>query len=367
MLFCACMPELLAGAFLAFLFAVSEHGVPEFLTVKGKTWHTYAEGVFRRWTRRATGTSAEELQSPVVAALPLVLLIVIALWLCLRLRARAGNRAPVPLPLRSLGRWRWPALLGPALFLGAGVGMPVVVMARWAMGSTQKLVPMSLDVMRQSFQGALVQAGGDLTHTLLLSSAAALLGLAVALPLARLGARRSAAVEHLSVLPLAVPALLLAIGFVHAFNAPALAGLYAATFDFYDSSALLVTAYAARFLPFGVLTLSSAIRRIPPQLEEAARLSGRSPLARALRIHLPLALPATASAGCLLFVLSLRELDTAVVLPSGNDTIVRRLSNVVHFGGENTGGALALLLLGCAILVPFLVVLASGRRLQSLS
>src|SRR6185295_307954 len=88
-------PEVLAGSLLALIFVLSEHGVPEFLTVKGKTWHTYAEGVFRRWSRRATGMSAEDLQSPVIAAVPLVLLIVVALWICLRLRARAGSRAPV--------------------------------------------------------------------------------------------------------------------------------------------------------------------------------------------------------------------------------------------------------------------------------
>jgi ABC-type Fe3+ transport system permease subunit len=39
----AIAPELLAGCLLAFLFTVADHGVPEFLTVKGKTWHTYAE------------------------------------------------------------------------------------------------------------------------------------------------------------------------------------------------------------------------------------------------------------------------------------------------------------------------------------
>ena len=51
------------------------------------------------------------------------------------------------------------------------------------------------------------------------------------------------------------------------------------------------------------------------------------------------------SAACLVFVLALRELDLAVVLPAGNGTVVRRLSNIVHFGGEDTGGALALMLL----------------------
>lgn len=361
------LPEFLAGAFLAFLFAVAERGVPEFLTVKGKTWHTYAEGVFRRWSLRATGMGPEDLQSPVVAALPLVLLIGAALALTLWLRARAGERAATPLPPRPLGRWRVPALLVPGVYLGAGVALPIVVMARWAMGSTQVNAPLSFDTLRASLHGAFTQAGGDLLHTVVIAVATAGVALVVGLPLARAAARRAGILEHLSVLPLAVPAILLGIGFVHAFNGPHVVSLYAATFDFYDSPAILVAAYAARFLPFAVLTLASATRRIPAALDEAALLSGRGALARGLRIHLPLAAPAAASAAVLLFVLGLRELDTAVVLPAGNETVVRRLANVVHFGGEDIGGALALLLLTVAVLVPALGMLITGRRLHSLS
>jgi hypothetical protein len=67
------------------------------------------------------------------------------------------------------------------------------------------------------------------------------------------------------------------------------------------------------------------------------------------------------------FILALRELDVAVVLPAGNGTVVRRLSNVVHFGGENMGGALALMLLFVAATVPTLTILLTGRKLRSLS
>lgn len=361
------LPELLAGAFLAFLFAISEHGVPEFLTVKGKTWHTYAEGVFRRWSRRAVGVTEDQLASPVVAALPLLLLAAIALAIVLRVRARASDAPHTPLPIRPLGRWRWPALTLPLVYLGAGVGVPLLVMGMWAAGSTQQLQPMSLALMQRSFQLAIEQGGDDLGFTIWNGAVTTLLLLLVALPFAHLAARRLGWVDHLAVVPLATPAVLLAIGFVHAFNGPHVASLYDATFDFYDSHAILVTAYAARLLPFGVLLLSSAVRRIPKSQEEAALFTGRGPIARGLCIHLPPLLPALASLACLLFVLALRELDTAVVLPSGNDTIVRRLSNVVHFGGEDIGGALALLLLLAAMLPPLLITLLRGRRLDSLS
>ncbi|MFN9705236.1 MAG: hypothetical protein ACK595_10510, partial [Planctomycetota bacterium] len=91
----AIAPEVLAGCLLAFLFTVADHGEPEFLTVKGKTWHTYAEGVFARWNRRAVGTTFEELQSPIVAALPVVASLGCLLWAALRLRAQAPDRGVV--------------------------------------------------------------------------------------------------------------------------------------------------------------------------------------------------------------------------------------------------------------------------------
>lgn len=361
------VPELLAGAFLAFLFAISEHGVPEFLTVKGKVWHTYAEGVFRRWTRRATGVSEDELASPVVAALPLLLLAALALGFVLRARARANHTLPTPLPRRSLGLWRWPALALPLGYLVLGVVVPAVIMGMWAAGATQQREPMSLALLRQSFARAIEQGGGDLGFTILNALLTMLGLLVVALPIARLAARRWPSLDAVSIVPLAVPAVLLAMGFVAAFNRPELAGLYDRTFDFYDSHAVLATAYAARFLPFGVLLLSSSVRRIPKGQDEAALLANPSAVARALRIHLPPLLPAIGSLACLLFALALRELDVAVVLPAGNETIVRRLSNVVHFGGEDVGGALALLLLLAAVLPPLLGVLLRGKRLASLS
>jgi iron(III) transport system permease protein len=368
MLFRMATPEILAGCLFAFVFVVAEHGVPEFLTVKGKNWHTYAEGVFARWTRRATGTDHEDLVSPIVAALPLLVVIAIGLAIALRLRAHTsidGRR--LPLPIRPLGALRWPSLLLPLTYLGAGVVLPVVVMVRWAAGSTQVNTPMSIATLRQSFRLAIDQAGGDLGFTIAVAAAACVVTVLVALPLARAAARRAPWIDPLSALPIAVPAILLAIGMVHVFNSPWLGSIYAVVGDFYDSVWLLALAYAARLLPFGILTLSHATRRQSPSMDEAALLTGRSPAARFFRIQLPLLAPACWSVACLVFVLALRELDMAVVLPAGNGTVVRRLSNIVHFGGEDMGGALALLLLAAAVLLPAATMLIRGKRLEALS
>ena len=362
----AIAPELLAGCLLAFLFTIADHGVPEFLTVKGKTWHTYAEGIFGRWTRRATGTTFAELQSPIVAALPFITALGCLLWAALRLRAQAPDRGVVrPLPLRPLGAFRWPALLLPIAYLGAGVVLPLAVLGRWVLGSAQKREPMSLDYAQQSFAKAIDQGLPDLLHSVWLALAVAAMVVLLALPLARGAARRWPLLDLLAALPAALPAILLGIALIRAFHDGPVLRQFGERFD--QSWAFAACAYAARFLPFAALTLSSLARRQSLAAEEAGRFVPRAPFVRALRLHLQPLLPAAWSAWVLTFVLALRELDLAVVLPAANATAVRRLANAVHFQHEDWSGVIALLLLSIALLVPLLPSLLAGRKLTSLS
>lgn len=376
----AIAPEILAGALFAFLMAVADHGVPEFLTVKGKNWLTYAEGIFSRWNLRTNLGDHVAVASATVASLPLVLLIGLVLALVLRLRGRATVPGDFrPLPIRRLGGWRWPALLGPFAYLGFGIGMPLFAMLRWAGGGTRYTSPLKLSALRErswdelaeplgevparigeSFRGAIYRAGDDLGFTTMVGGWTVLVGLLVAIPLVALAVRGRRWAEWLPMLAIAVPAILLGIGLIKTFNHRGLE-------PFYNGPGLLVAGLATRFLPFAVLTLAASVRRLPASMGESAQLTGRGALARGFRIHLPLWGGALWSLACLLFALSLRELDLCVVLPAGNDTIVRRLSNIVHFGGEEEGGALAILLLGIAVIVPIVTMLLTGRRMRSLS
>jgi len=358
-------PELLAGCLLAFVFTVADHGVPEFLTVKGKAWHTYAEGVFSRWTRRAVGTTFEELQSPIVAALPFIAALGVLLWVALKLRAEAPDRGVAqPLPVRPLGRWRWPALVVPAVYLGAGVVVPVVVLGRWALGSAQRREPMSLQFLQQSFAKAVDQCMVQLGNSVALAAGVAVLVLFFALPIARSAARRRPFLELAAALPVAAPAILLGVGLVRAFHDSPLRILGN---DFYSGWGFAVCGYAARFLPFAALTLTGQVRRLSRAAEEAGAFVPRAPVARALQLHVRPLLPAAWTAWVLVFVLALRELDLAVVLPAANSTAVRRLANAVHYQHEDYSGVIALLLLGIAVLVPLLPAILAGRRLSSLS
>src|SRR5690606_3424128 len=159
--------------------------------VKGKAWHTYAEGIFARWTRRAMGVTHEDKIGPIVAAIPLLLVVAASLFVALRLRASTPIRSEnQPLPLHRPGASRFPALLLPLVYLGIGVALPIVVMGRWAAGSTQVNEPLSLATFRESVRLAIELAGDDLAFTLLLGLIVCVTSILVVLPLALAAARR---------------------------------------------------------------------------------------------------------------------------------------------------------------------------------
>ena len=69
----------------------------------------------------------------------------------------------------------------------------------------------------------------------------------------------------------------------------------------------LVFPYAALNLPLAVWVLESALRGLPVELDEAARLDGLAAIPRLWRIHLPLALPSLATTSILVFIFCWNE------------------------------------------------------------
>lgn len=69
----------------------------------------------------------------------------------------------------------------------------------------------------------------------------------------------------------------------------------------------LILPYAALNLPLAVWVLESALRALPIELDEAARLDGLGPFGRLWRIQAPLVAPSVVTAGILVFVFSWNE------------------------------------------------------------
>ena len=351
------LPSAAAAACFAFVLAVNDFAVPDYVSSIGTKFPVYADEIFASWR------SAKDTGRAVAAALPIVALTLLALAPALvlarssRLASLGGDfRAPAPI---ALGRWRVPALAFVALVLGFGVLLPVGRLV-WESGGGPR--GFTLDNLRAAFARAFELGRSNLRSSLLYASGAALLCLPLALVLGHAMARMGRWIRlagMIAILPFSVPAILFGIGSIALWNRELTARLY-------DSGWMAVVLLIGRFLPFAVLLLASATAMLDPRLEEAARLSGAGPLRRMTRIVAPALMPALVGAGVLVFVLALRELDAVILVPAANSMVLFRLYNAVHFGRDDFVAALALLIVFFQVLPGLLHALFGRRRLELL-
>ena len=136
-------------------------------------------------------------------------------------------------------------------------------------------------------------------------------GCVVAWLLIRARVRGRTALDGLSMLPLAVPGLILAAGYVAmtAKGSP-LEGIGPLRNPF----AILVIAYSVRRLPFVVRGVSAGLQQVPEAMEEAGRNLGASRGQTAVRITLPLIAANLIAAGVLTFAFAMLEVSDSLIL-----------------------------------------------------
>jgi raffinose/stachyose/melibiose transport system permease protein len=101
------------------------------------------------------------------------------------------------------------------------------------------------------------------------------------------------------------------------------------TLGLYDTLWALVLVYTVRGLPIAVFVLHSFFKSIPRELEEAAVLDGAGFVRIYVNLMLPLARPAMASAGVLIFLNSWNDFLFALLLTQSEET--RTLSYALRF------------------------------------
>ncbi|HJO26738.1 MAG TPA: ABC transporter permease subunit [Planctomycetota bacterium] len=360
------LPPALCGAALAFVFTVNDFAVPDFVSSVGPKFNVYADEVFSAWqTRTDTGAA-------VAAALPLVTLTLLALVPALALRRRgafatigrsgaSGGCSPRPsrpLPLGPRGK----LLCLPALALVVATALlPLGRLVFEAGGGPRGW---SLTAWREAFSYAIELCRANLITSISCAALAATLSTFLALVLGhaleRLRRRTLArALELTTLLPLAVPAVLFGIGEIVLWNRDLTAGLY-------NSPALIVLLFTGRFLPLAILVCAGAVASLGRELEESAALSGAGPIRRLFTIVAPPLLPALSGAWILVFVLAMRELDAAILVPAANSTVIFRIFNAIHFGRDDFVAALCLISAFVTILPALLWGLFSRRSLRIL-
>jgi iron(III) transport system permease protein len=130
---------------------------------------------------------------------------------------------------------------------------------------------------------------------------------------------------------------------------------------------VLVVAYLVRFLAVALGAIESSLARISPNLDQAARSLGLSPLKTLLRVHVPLLRGGLLTAMMLVFVDVMKELPATIVLrPFNFDTLAVRVYQYASDErlAEAAAPALTILLVGLlpVIALSWQIIISQQQR-----
>ena len=208
-----------------------------------------------------------------------------------------------------------------------------------------------------SIQNSLLYASGAMLVDLLL-------GLAIAWVIVRSTIRGRALLDALVMLPLAVPGLVLAFGYLAlAQEGRAFSFLVGANGN---PVILLVIAYAVRRLPYVVRAAVAGLQQSNVTLEEAALSLGATPMRMMRRIALPLLSANLLAGGILAFAFAMLEVSDSLILAQQAEHFpitkaIYALLNTLGNGYELASalGVWAMIFLGISIVG---AVLLAGKR-----
>ena len=150
-----------------------------------------------------------------------------------------------------------------------------------------------------------------LLYTLLAAGFDVLLGAAIAFLLLRSHLRGRNLLDAIATLPLAIPGVVLAVGYLrvfHGWDFPAVGAPLTSTWF------ILVIAYTMRRLPYSVRACYAALQQVHVSLEESAQNLGANRLRTFLKITLPLITGGLVAGGLVAFITSCVELSATIML-----------------------------------------------------
>ena len=121
------------------------------------------------------------------------------------------------------------------------------------------------------------------------------------------------------------------------------------------------------YYPYAFITISRAMEKMDPSLEEASKISGASPIKTLMTITIPMMTPSIIAAGLLVFVASASALGIPSIIgaPGQIYTVTTRIIDFVHIGSEeglNDAMVLAVFLMAIANIVLYVTTFVIGKR-----
>lgn len=354
-------PGLAASLLLVFAAAIEEYGTPAALGRRAG-FEVLVTGIDTR-----VGDWPIDLPGAATLSLVLVIMSLAAFllqrWILTRRSYQTVGGKPQNAEKRELGRLTVPVMLmfGIVAFLSTGV--PMLAILGTALSGTISgglaLDNLTLRHFADVF-GNSAGALGALTNSLTLGLATAvltgLIGVVAAYVVVKTRIRGRALIDIMTVLPNALPGIVVAVGLILAWNMPGL------PFTPYNTGFILLLAYCCILLPQTARYATAAFLQIGDNLEAAARVAGASGAVAFRRILLPLVFPSLASAMLLVFALASRELVASIVVaPVGMQTISTFIWRQFEQGSVGLGMAMAFVTIILTTLLPLLFLMLLRR------
>jgi len=349
------MPALFAGLILAFLEAMILFGTPAFLAIPARQ-HVMTTQL------RAFMQSQDYLVGLASAySLPMLLAAVCLLWMR---RKALGRRSYATIGgkggqrrLQRLGPYRWLLFGFCVIPLTCSIVLPYFALVAASLMKTQGYglawSNLTLENYRLVFENDAVWPAT--WNTLVLATMTATAGALIASLIAYISQRRlvrgSQALNFLATAPLAIPGIVLAVGLFAAYTHKPLI--------LYGTLWIMFLAFLTKYLPVAYQTSNAALMSIHPELEESSRILGANRLTVFKDITVPLFKAALVASWVLIFLPSLRELSSSVLLWTTNTKVITIV--ILHFYEEGRLDYVSVL--GVLLMVLTLVIVAFSHRI----
>lgn len=348
------LPAIIGSAILVFLESISLFGTPALIGIPARlNVATTQIGTFFEYPLRLGTASAYAM--PVLGVTVVLLLLqrhLLARKGYVSVSGKGGERRPL-----DIGPFKWLLALYAAFICCLSVVMPLGILIQAAFakawGRGLEWSNLTLDNFNYIFfeQMTVRQAmSNTVLYALAASVACVLLGIVVAYVTQRKLLPFPGLIHFLSLVPFAVPGIILAVAFYAAYAGP--------PFSLYGSGWLIIIAYTTRFLPIAATTTSAGMRALNPELEEAVRILGGSRFLVLRKVVLPLLKKTLIGGFMLVFVIATRELSTAIFLTGPQS----RVMSVLTLDMSEQGQYEILSAMGIVLMLMTTIVVAIGMK-----
>jgi iron(III) transport system permease protein len=265
----------------------------------------------------------------------------------------------------ELGRFRFVALAGLGLYAFLAIVLPFLVLLYasfvrvYSVPSLESLRELTLsnyafilsdDLTRTAVFNSIVLGVGAATAVVALTAVIAWVTVRTRLPGRGL-------LDFLAFVPITIPGIVLGISLIWVY--------FTIPIRIYGTLWILLVAYVTRYLPYGIRGTSAALIQVHRELEEAAAAAGARWWPTFRHILLPLLRPALVGTWIYIFIVSLRELGSGVLLYSTQSVVLAvRIFDLRDSGNYTSIAALSIFLIIVLVILVTVLQRLGGRTIR---